>query len=95
MRFERFLGLVASLAILLGGFALAQETTGGLQGTVKDASGAVVNQAHVVVTSSALAGDKSADTDSRGYYRFANLPPGTYTITVTSKNFKTDRKSVV
>ena len=92
MRFERFLGLVASLAILLGGFALAQETTGGLQGTVKDASGAVVNQAHVVVTSSALAGDKSADTDSRGYYRFANLPPGTYTITVTSKNFKTEKR---
>lgn len=71
---------------------LGQETTGGLQGTVKDASGAVVSQAHVVVRGPALGGDKSVDTDSAGYYRFANLPPGTYTVTVAAKGFKTIRR---
>jgi outer membrane receptor protein involved in Fe transport len=66
----------------------AQETTGGLQGTVKDASGAVVAGAHIVVTGTSLVGKKELDTDTSGYYRFANLPPGTYNLSVTAKNFK-------
>jgi hypothetical protein len=68
--------------------ALAQETTGGLQGTVKDPSGAVVSGATVDVTSPALIGKKTATTDSGGYFRFANLPPGTYTVTVNATNFR-------
>src|SRR5260370_210403 len=85
--------LVISLALTLCAFfsvsALAQETTGGLQGTVKDPSGAVVPNAKVVVTGASLVGSKELQTDSSGYYRFANLPPGTYTITVTAKGFRT------
>ena len=77
--------LIASLIIPA---AFAQETTGGLQGTVKDPSGAVVSGATVDVTSPSLIGKKSATTDSGGYFRFANLPPGTYTITVTAPNFR-------
>jgi len=73
----------------------AQETTGGLQGTVKDPSGAVVPNAHVAVTGAALVGGKELDTDSSGYYRFANLPPGTYTITVTAKGFSTVKHDLV
>src|SRR5467141_1773693 len=88
--------LVISLAITLCAFfsfsALAQETTGGLQGTVKDATGAVVPNAKVVVTSSTLAGSKEIVTDGSGYYRFANLPPGSYTITVTANGFKTSKR---
>ena len=48
--------LVSSLALVLCGVfslsALAQETTGGLQGTVKDPTGAVVPNARVSVTGS-------------------------------------------
>ena len=68
--------------------AFAQETTAGIQGTVKDPSGAVVSGATVEVTSPALIGKKTATTDSGGYFRFANLPPGTYTATVTAPNFR-------
>lgn len=71
---------------------LAQETTGGLQGTVKDASGAVVSRAHVEVKGSSLVGSKAEDSDSAGYYRFTNLPPGTYSIGVTAKGFKTFKR---
>lgn len=77
--------LVMSISLPL---AMAQETTGGLQGTVKDASGAVVSNAHVVVRGTTLVGDKSLDTDAAGYYRFSNLPPGQYSIEVSAKGFK-------
>jgi len=66
----------------------AQETTGGLQGTLKDPTGAVVPGAKVEVTGTTLVGNKELQTDSSGYYHFANLPPGTYNITVTAKGFK-------
>jgi len=67
----------------------AQETTAGLQGTVKDPSGAIIIKATVEVTSVALIGTKTAETDQAGYFRFANLPPGAYTVTVTATGFRT------
>ncbi len=69
----------------------AQETTAGLQGTVKDPSGAGIAKASVEVTSPALIGIKKMDTDAVGAYRFANLPPGIYTVTVTATGFRTYR----
>ena len=79
--------LMSIVSLLLVAPVVAQETTGGLQGTVKDPSGAVVPKAHVVITSSSLEGAKSLDTDSSGYYRFANVPPGSYTVTVKASGF--------
>lgn len=73
--------------------AFAQETTGGLQGTVKDSTGAVVPNAQVSITSTAMIGAKTANTDNSGYFRFANLPPGTYTITVSAKGFNTLKRA--
>ncbi|HSC46033.1 MAG TPA: carboxypeptidase regulatory-like domain-containing protein [Candidatus Acidoferrum sp.] len=93
---KKWLCLLAAFVLLLvmGLATQAQETTGGLQGTIKDPSGASVPNAHVVVAGSALVGGKEADTDSSGYYRFANLPPGTYTITVTAKGFSTVKREL-
>ena len=67
----------------------AQETTGGLQGTVKDSSGAVVPKATVTVTTPTLVGSKVTQTDAAGYYHFSNLPPGTYAVKVEAKEFET------
>ena len=96
MRFARFMksfAFLATIAIVFSGVALfAQETTAGLQGTVKDTSGAVVGNAHVVVRGTTLVGDKALDTESTGYYRFANLPPGVYSIQVSGKGFKTVKR---
>jgi len=86
------LGLVLALCGLFSLATLAQETTGGLQGVVKDPSGSVVPGAKVVVTGSTLVGSKEIETDGSGYYRFANLPPGTYTMTVTAKGFNSMKR---
>ena len=73
--------------LLLVSSLFAQETTGGLQGTVKDPSGAVVSGAAIELTGSSLEGKKTLTTDNSGYYRFANLPPGAYTVTVKASGF--------
>lgn len=80
-------------AMLFVATTFAQETTGGLQGTVKDASGAVVPTASITLKGSTLIGEKTQTTDASGYYRFANLPPGNYTMTVTAKGFTTMKRS--
>ncbi len=96
MRFKTLITVIAAMALLLSGVALmAQETTGGLTGTVKDPTGAVVAHAQVVVTAPSLTGSKSFSTDSSGNYRFANLPPDTYTVTVTAKGFSTVKREGV
>ncbi len=72
--------------------AYCQETTGGIQGTIKDPTGAVVPRASVVVTGTTLLGSKELVTDSSGYYRFANLPPGVYTVIVKAEGFQTYKR---
>src|SRR5258706_14259959 len=83
--------LIALLALVAisAPFSLAQETTAGIQGTIKDQSGAMVAGAEVEVASPALLGAKKVTSDGSGNYRFAALPPGQYTITVTAKGFRT------
>lgn len=73
--------------------AYCQETTGGLQGTIKDPSGAVVPGAKVTVATATLVGVKTTTTDNAGYYHFANLPPGSYTITATASGFDTLKRT--
>jgi outer membrane receptor protein involved in Fe transport len=84
--------LMTTFVLLFVSSLTAQETTGGLQGTVKDPSGAVVSNAQVVATASVLIGNKTVNSDSSGYYRFANLPPGSYLITVTARGFRTTKR---
>jgi hypothetical protein len=95
MRFSRLLLLCSALLLFSNLKVAAQETTGGLQGTVRDPSGAVVPGATVVVTANSLVGNKSVDTDGGGYYRFANLPPDNYTISVAAKGFSTVKREVL
>ncbi len=88
-------GVVALLLLvlpLLIPVAQAQETTASIQGVVKDQTGATVPNATVEVSSPVLIGTKKLQTDESGYYRFANLPPGTYTLTVRAAGFRTSKR---
>jgi len=81
--------LVCALAWTMMPPAFAQETTASIQGYVKDQSGGVIAGATVEVSSPALIGEKKLQTDQSGYYRFVNLPPGTYTLVATVAGFRT------
>jgi len=83
-----------ALVILTAMAGFAQETTAGLQGTVKDPQGATIPKASITVTSSAMIGAKKAETDAGGYFRFANLPPGAYVVTVTASGFRTYKQEL-
>jgi hypothetical protein len=90
------LPLCLSLLLLLPwSHGVAQETTGGLQGYVKDQTGAVIIRATVEVSSRALLAPRQTQTDRFGYYRFAELPPGSYTLRVSSPGFRTFRQSSI
>ena len=78
---------------MLSTVASAQETTGGLSGTVKDPSGASVVGASVEIFGSALIGEKKLETNKAGQYKFTNLPPGSYTVKVTAPGFETAKAS--
>ena len=88
--------LVCTIAVVAPqGPIMAQETTGGIQGTVKDPSGAAVARATVTVTTPTLVGSKVTTADAAGYYHFSNLPPGTYAIKVESPGFETLKRDGV
>src|SRR5207247_116557 len=59
----KWLVLMALTALLIASLAFGQETSAGLQGTVKDPTGALVVKAQVEVASPALIGIKKAETD--------------------------------
>src|SRR6266403_4164477 len=80
--------LVFALVFTMLSAAYAQETTGGIKGYVKDKSGASVPKAEVELTSTALIVPKKAQADNAGYFYFAVLPPGSYTLSVTAPGFR-------
>ncbi|HWW98012.1 MAG TPA: carboxypeptidase regulatory-like domain-containing protein [Edaphobacter sp.] len=75
------------LALTLIPTACAQEVTGGIEGVVKDPTGATVDKAAVILTGAKQIGVKSIVTDASGYYHFSNIDPGLYSITVRAPGF--------
>lgn len=67
----------------------AQSNAADLQGTVRDANGAVVPNASVTVRNTGTNVSREATTNSDGYYKIVNLPPGDYELNVKAANYKT------
>jgi hypothetical protein len=84
----RELGLVFCL-LFVGLSAFGQASDAMITGTVTDPQGAVVVGAKVTVKNSATGVVSSTVTTDTGNYTIADLPPGTYIITVAKKGFKT------
>jgi len=83
----RCFALVALVLVLGVGIALAQYTTGTVQGTVVDPNGAVVPNAAVELRNLNTNVSRTFTTGTNGLYYFAAVPPGNYTVTVAAKGF--------
>ena len=73
--------------ILVGPPAWAQTSSATLDGTVLDTSNAVVPGATVVLKNQASGDQRSAVSNGQGFFNFAAVPPGTYTLTVSRQGF--------
>jgi hypothetical protein len=70
----------------------AQTANTSLRGTIKDPSGAVVPGATIALSDSATGYKTSAVSDGAGEYKLAQIPPATYSITVTAAGFGSQTK---
>jgi len=92
----RALFMALALSLSFAGVVCAQEITGSIVGTVKDANGAAVSGATVTVTDS---GTKlvvrTVQTNDDGQYAVRDLAVTTYDISVEAQNFKKHVESKV
>ena len=95
MRFKNFAMFLAIFALAATLQIWAQTiTTGELAGTVTDPSGAVVANVPVQLKSLDEGSVNNQNTSSNGYYHFAYLKPGNYSITVNAPGFQAAEKKV-
>lgn len=75
--------------------SFAQQTVGGVLGTVTDISGAVVSSAQVKLVSKETGLSRSVVVKANGEYAFDDLTPGNYELSVTHDGFDTAKFSDV
>jgi outer membrane receptor protein involved in Fe transport len=79
------LAIVAIAAFMFASVAMAQtSTTGTIEGVVADQNGAVVPNASVSLSGPNLIRAQTTNTNSDGVYRFLQVPPGRYTVSVAA-----------
>jgi hypothetical protein len=91
---NKFFGFIKVLpfVFLLSAFALGQETTGSIEGTVKDSAGAVVpnfavtissakgNAVNTTTTGVTVGFRRTITTNDEGFFRVLQVPPGSYDV---------------
>jgi Carboxypeptidase regulatory-like domain len=91
----RHVSLFLLFVVSLCGFnALAQGTSGSVNGSVTDATTAIVPAATVTISNPVSGYTRAATTDATGQFHFYNVPFNPYRITVTSGGFQTLEKNV-
>jgi hypothetical protein len=91
LRSRRLAGLLAFALLVVPAFAVAQSqaTTGVIEGTVSDPSGAPIAGATVIVKNTATNLERTLATDADGRFRALLLPLGPYKVTVSLTGFAT------
>lgn len=79
--------------LLCAAFAWGQSQNASLTGQVTDKTGAAIPGATATLNSTARNIPQTVTTDNEGRFSFPNNPPGTYTLTIDAKGFKTYVKS--
>src|SRR6476646_11700168 len=86
--------MVAALAVVPRP-AAAQVLYGSVVGSVQDDSGGAVPNAVVTIVNNSTTRTRETLTTEDGTYTFADVPAGSYTLTVLSKGFRTSRTNNV
>src|ERR1700683_4670771 len=99
--FSRMCKTISLFAFVLASFLLmfsastplanAQQTLGGITGTVTDTSGGALADATVTLVSDATTLTRVQKTSAAGSYEFVNLTIGAYTLTFTHDGFDTQK----
>jgi len=86
------LQIVLVCILFVGHDAISQTTSGTVSGTVTDQNGALLPNAAVSITQTQRNFTQSTVSNGQGSFRFLQLPPGTYDLSVKASGFKTYEK---
>ena len=75
------------LGLLIAAPSCYAQFSGGVQGTIQDARGAVVPKATITLVNADTGVTQSATSNEGGVYRFVSLAPGNYTVSTTVAGF--------
>lgn len=91
-----YITLLGALILCLSIVALGQETSGSIEGSVKDAAGAVVPNITLTITNAGTSASgttttglgggfkRTITTNDEGFFRLLQVPPGTYDVVTTA-----------
>lgn len=96
MSFKIRLPLIVSLSVLSTLLmqevpAMAQQTLGGITGSVADTSGSILSDATVTAVGEQTGLTRTAKTSTTGAYALFNLPIGNYTLTFSHDGFENQK----
>src|SRR5712692_9581310 len=83
----RFMVVLCCLVMGAASLVWAQLPTATLNGSVTDPQGAAVASAKVTLTNLGTGVSRETATDSAGFYAFANVAPGDYSVRVEAQSF--------
>ena len=86
---------LGGLVLILPVAAVAQTSTAAINGTIQDATGAMIPEAEVVLTNVDTGVERRAVSNNAGNYVILYIPPGNYLIDVTKEGFSTARDDEV
>jgi len=84
-------GFSLRMLSFLTSYAEAQQTLGGITGSVADKTGSVLPETAVTVVGDQTKLTRTQKTNANGIYDFVNLPIGAYTLTFTHEGFQTQK----
>ncbi|MEX1246338.1 MAG: TonB-dependent receptor [Thermoanaerobaculia bacterium] len=80
-------------ALFLCRAAVAQTTTGNIEGVVRDTGGGVLSGVTLQASSASLQGVRVTSSERDGRFRFPAVPPGIYAVKATLQGFRSSEKS--
>lgn len=87
MKSLRLFAFTAVVVLGLSNLAFSQETTGSIEGTVKDPQGNVVKGVSVTVTGVSLGFSRTTESGDDGRFVITQVPPGGYKVTASAAGF--------